>query len=96
MTIPQRRSYFIGLLTFEGLNNLAALYISSLLSKSNTIHTYSTRLSSTDGLTITFPKLTLFKQSFEYTAPLLWNSLPSNIRKYNNLKQFKLQYRNTL
>ena len=76
MSIPQSKLYFTGVLTFKGQTNLAPQYICDLLSKSNSIHTYSTRLSSSGGLNIPLPRLTLFIQSFEYSAPVLWNSLP--------------------
>ena len=92
MSIPLRKLYFTGVLTFKGQNNLAHQYISDLLSKSYSIHTYSTRLSSSSGLNILHQRLTLFKQSFEYLTPVLWNSLPQNLQRCTGLPNFKLNY----
>ena len=93
MSIPQRKLYFTGVLTFQGQTNLAPQYLCNLLSKSNSIHTYSTRLSSSGGLNVPHPRLTLYKQSFEYSAPVLWNSLPQNLQRCTSLPTFKLNYR---
>ena len=92
MSIPQRKLYFTGVLTFKGQTNLAPQYLCNLLSKSNSIHTYSTRLSSSGGLNVPHPRSTLFKQSFEYSAPVLWNSLPQNLQRCTSLPTFKLNY----
>ena len=35
----------------------------------------------------------LFKQSFEYRAPALWNSLPSHLRNAPNFNDFKRLYK---
>ena len=77
LTIIQRRDYFIALLVFKGLNKLAPPYIQELLILNSSIHNQQTRLSTQIGLHIPIPKISFFKLSFAYSAPKVWNSLPS-------------------
>ena len=53
------------------------------------IHTYQTR--NQHSLYIPRPNLTLFKHSFMYSGPKLWNSIPKEIKESKSLSSFKIK-----
>ena len=44
-------------------------------------------------LNVPFPRKELFKESFLYSAPVIWNSLPVNIRSAYSVAVFKRLYK---
>ena len=89
MNIKQRLTYFQGLLMFKCLNNMAPSYLSDSLTYLSHHQSYTTRNVIKNHLTIPHPHLSIFKQSFKYSGPTLWNSLPLNITEVNSLTHFK-------
>ena len=85
MNIKQRLTYFQGLLMFKCLNNMAPSYLSDSLTYLSHHQSYTTRNVIKNHLTIPRPHLSIFKQSFKYSGPTLWNSLPLNITEVNSL-----------
>ena len=75
MNIKQRIDYFTSLLTFKALNGLTPTYISDTLH----IRESSYNVRNANGFNFVVPRsnLELFKQSFLYNAPQLWNNLRS-------------------
>ena len=89
MNIEQRLFYFTAILMFKCLNNLAPEYLSNLLKYTHELHPHNTRHASNWNLNIPKPKTSTFMNSFSYQGPLIWNTLPTNIRDSNNIQTFK-------
>ena len=89
MNIKQRFSYFLGILVYKCLNNLAPEYLSSLLTYVSDTQPYPTRTAINKYLALPKPKLSLMKQSFQYSGPSLWNTLPLHISQSDSIISFK-------
>ena len=74
---------------FKCLNNIAPSYLSDSLTYLSHHQSYTTRNVIKNHLAIPHPHLSIFKQSFKYSGPTLWNSLPLNITEVNSLTHFK-------
>ena len=86
----QPENYFkINLITFKCLNNQAPSYLKQLL----TLYRPNRALrSSSDKLklvTVPYNLKTYGYRSYSVHAPILWNSLPFNIRSAENITSFK-------
>jgi hypothetical protein len=89
LPIKFRVEFKIGLLVYKALNGMAPQYITDLLSfkPEGNYH-----LRSDDYSLLKIPKTnskTLGDRSFKHAAPLIWNSLPLNIRWCETVNCFK-------
>ena len=87
LSVRQRITYKILLLTYKALNGMAPKYIADLLQP----YTPTRQLRSSKNLLVT-PKSNLkfySDRSFQVAAPRLWNSLTDDIRSIQNLDVFK-------
>ena len=89
MNIKQRQQYFILILMFKCMNGLAPTTLNDNLNFVNDSHSYVTRASVQNDLTLPKPNCEIFCQSFMYLGPLMWNSLPCHIRNISDIIQFK-------
>ena len=89
MNINQRFSYFLAILVYKCLNNLAPDYLSATLHYVSETQLYSTRSASNKHLTLPKPHLSIMKHSFQYSGPQLWNTLPTSIINCSSLQSFK-------
>lgn len=88
--VRQRRDYFNSVQVYRCNNDSYPNYMSDLLNPVNVINTRATRNSEDDHtLYIPKPRVNLFRQSFQYTGPSLYNSLPNNIKHTDSLPMFK-------
>ena len=88
MNINQRFTYFLGILVYKCLNNLAPDSLSSNLKYVSDSLPYSTRTAINKYLR-TKPDLSIMKHSFQYSGPFLWNTLPTNVTQSTTLTSFK-------
>ena len=79
--IIQRRDYFIGIQVFRCLNDLYPPYISDMLQYANEYNDYMTRSTQNDSRYVPKARINVFKQSFQYTAPSMYNALPNVIKE---------------
>ena len=86
MNINQRYQYFTLLLMYKCLNNQAPSYLSSQFNYVSS----STHNATNKNLLLPRPNTELFKRSFSYAGPKLWNDLPREIRLSSSLQQFKI------
>jgi hypothetical protein len=95
MTIEDRRDYFMNLLTFKCLNNTAPSYLSDLIHTNNDfhMHTRETRNSFANYLYVPIPQKHIYKTSFQYQSPLLYNKLSSEVISAPSVSSFKKQYK---
>ena len=94
LPIKKRIEYKILLLTFKCVYNLAPAYMTELLhNRTNK----GTRAHKKNLLVVPkFKKLTFGGQSFSFTAPFLWNQLPSHLRHASSLEILKKKFKDTL
>ena len=87
MDINQRITYFTSLLTYKALHGKAPKYVSEKINLRNS--TYNTRDTTKLNLTIPKPNLEIFKKSFTYCAPSLFNKLPHDVTGASSVDMFK-------
>jgi hypothetical protein len=93
MSFTQRRDYFMGVLTFKCLNGHLPDYLGDHLMYVSQRHSFNTRSSQSKDLYQPKANCELFKQSFEYRAPAIWNKIPLIIRQSVSIEDFKVNYR---
>ncbi len=91
-TVDERRDYFAAVLMYRCLNGEAPFYIANHFTRVS--HNYFTRRSQYDAI-IPKPNLDVFKRSFLYQGPVLWNNLTQDIKSCNSLACFKRMYKRT-
>ena len=70
---------------------MAPTYISDCITICNEVAIRDTRNStSTNLVTLPYFSVDIFKNSFAYRGPFIWNALPNNIRKCVTLFCFKI------
>ena len=76
-------------MVYNSLNGLATNYLSSKsIQRSDIITSYNLR-DSKNKLAVPLPRANYYKNSFSYSGAVLWNSLPSSIRKAKSLAIFR-------
>ena len=89
LPVSHRIKFKILLVTFKCLRTDTPQYLAELLSVYNPTRTLRSKA---DGILLSVPKSrlkSLGDRSFAYSAPTLWNSLPSEIRSANSVANFK-------
>ena len=77
-------------LLYNCLNGDGPTYLPDKLIPLMNKHNYRTRSAANGHLAIPKPRTNSKTRSFEYWAPLLWNSLPLGIGEKTNLISFKM------
>ena len=88
LSVSYRIEFKIALLTYKCLNGLAPQYLADLLVPYNSPR----QLRSSNKSMLKVPKTktkTFGSKAFTYAAPTVWNSLPQNVKKCNNVESFK-------
>ena len=75
-------------IVYKSLNGLAPNYLSSKLIQRSDITSYNLH-DSENKLAVPLPRTNYYKNSFIYSGAILWNSLPSSIRKAKSLAIFR-------
>jgi len=86
LPVIQRIQFKIAVLTFKSLQSGKPSYLSDLLVKYEP--TRSLRSSSSGFLTVPDIRSAFGRRSFSFTAPSIWNSLPSDLRLCSSLSTF--------
>ena len=89
LPIKYRIKFKVLFIVYKALHNMAPQYIKDMLVQ-RTNERYSLR----SGMEVTlivprFKCVTLGRRAFAVNAPILWNSLPRDLRSINNLESFK-------
>ena len=87
LTIFQLNSYFMAILLFKHKLNLLHSSLSSMFAVNSSIHPYNTRNRNNYHLWPANKNYLLF--SFRHRAPLIWNTLPHEIKSIVFLNTFK-------
>ena len=96
MNLKTRRDYFAGILVFKTIQGRELNYLSSELTYTNQYLNYSTRAASNNIFLLSKPNCEIYKTSFRYYAVNLWNSLPDNVKLFENIAEFKHTYKQYL
>ena len=88
LTVSQRVDYNILLLVFKCIHNMAPSNLQRLFENTSRKHNYLLRKSDI-SLELPKPRTEAMKRSFQYRGALLWNMLPTNICKIDDLQTFK-------
>lgn len=86
--LSQQREMQTATFVYKSLNGLTPKYLSSKFVERCDITSYSLR-DDTNKLAIPLPRTNYLKNSFGYRGAVLWNSLPSNVRKARSLNEFR-------
>ena len=90
MNVIERRDYFGALIVFKCIRGMAPTYISDCITICNEVAIRDPRnLTLINLVTLPYATLDIFKNSFAYRGPFIWNALPDNIRKCVTLSGFK-------
>ena len=92
LNIKQRRDYFVGLPVFKSLNNLLPDYVTDKFTMTSEIAFRSTRSTSDNKLFLPKANKAIYTSSLEHSGPLVWNQLPSSIRKSDSMYLFKKNF----
>ena len=91
--LSSRRRKQKAIMMFKSLNGLAPVYLQDLFSERNTDYNLHDAFRK---LNLPKPRTDYLKRSFGYSGPLLWNSLPENIRAIRSIGQFKKEINRAL
>ena len=80
MDLKENRDYFMSIVVFKCVNGIAPFYLCDVLTPAASMRTRASR-STPDNLLYVPYVCDLFKQSFEYRAQALCNSLTSYLKK---------------
>ena len=89
LNIRQRRDYFVGLLVFKSPNNLLPDYIIDKYTMTSEIACRSTRFTSNNKQFLSKANKAIYTSALEHSGSLVWNQLPSSIRKLDSMYSFK-------
>ena len=89
---PERVKFHKALLMYKCMNNIAPVYLSNLFHKNRDILKYHLRSCDTNLLHIPKAKTEIFKHSFSYSGPKIWNSLDVQKRNAVSVDNFKKLY----
>ena len=74
---------------YKVANGLIPRYIIDLFqSRADSLPNTSLRSVSNQNFTIPKPKCSLYKESLSYSGPVIWNSIPTEIKKSSTIKAF--------
>ena len=92
-TIEQRRDYFTATLMHRCINGEAPVRLTNELVMTADAHNFHTRAAINGNVKVPKPHTELFRNSFKYRGPMLWNSLPPELKNISNIDVFKNVYK---
>ena len=89
LPMEQRIIFKINFITFKCLNNLAPSYLKERLALYRSNRIFRSSSVKLKLVTVLYNLKTYGYRSYSFYAPILWNSLPFNIRSANSICSFK-------
>ena len=86
--LDTQRKFEKAVMVYKSLNGLAPDYLRPMFIDRSSVTNYSLR-DAEGKLAVPKPRTNYLKNSFSYNGAVLWNSLPTELRKTNNLSEFK-------
>ena len=93
MDIATHHTYFTGILMYKFVNGLLPPNLMNEFRFVRDIHTYPTRSSCNNNIVLPLVKTEFFKRALSYTGPVLWNSLPPDLRNSASANMFKKSFK---
>ena len=81
---------------YKSINGLTPLHLTDSLVRACDVHDRNTRLSNFKGVHVPRHKSNILKRSSIYNGSVIWNNLQSEIKRAENLNQFKYKYKTTI
>ena len=81
---------------YKSINGLTPLHLTDTLVRACDVHDRNTRLSNSKDVHVPPHKSYILKGSVIYNGSVIWNNLPSEIKRTENLNQFKYKYKTTI
>ena len=78
---------------YKSKNELAPEYLSNFIVSANNKESYDTRFLSSHNFLVPKPNTELYKSSFSFSGPKVWNSLPNEIKTSKTVFEFKNSYK---
>ena len=85
--LSSQREIQKAIMVFKSLNGLTPEYLSELFVNRSDVTEYLLR-DSVNKLAVPLPRTNFLKNSFSYSGAVLWNSLPSDLRRAESLSDF--------
>ena len=95
-TMTERREFLTSVLMFKCIYGLAPNYLSDSLVYTHEVHSRLTRSTENNNLYIPKCNIEIFKRSFQYQGPTIWNDIPIDIKQSATVHQFKVQLKQWL
>ena len=95
-TVQGRCNHFTALLMYKLINGLTPLHSTDALVRACDGHDRNARLSNSKDVHVPPHKSKILKRLFTYNGSVIWNDLPSEIKRAGNLNQFKYEYKTTI
>ena len=89
INVSQRRDYFMIMLMFKSIHGLVPNYLCDEITMQRDIAERTTKSTIDNNVHVPHITLECFKNAFCYRGPVLWNTLPENIKKCESLNGFK-------
>ena len=89
MSVKHRFDYNKSVMTYKALHNLTPSYISDLLTLKAQINNRTLRSFDDDSLAQPKVRTAFYTGSFTFSAPKVWNSLPTAVKLAPSLNAFK-------
>ena len=80
------------MLMYKSLHNLAPTFLGNIFTYTHNVHNLDLRSASNQTLYVPKPNLEIYRKSFSYSGPKIWNTLPELVRNAPSLESFKQRY----
>ena len=94
MNVIQRRDYFMGIMMYKCIHDLAPTYLSDRIDYVRDHNVVNTRNAASDMFYVPRPRVEQFRQSFQYVGPALYNVIPKYVTTSSSLFEFKNKLKN--
>ena len=88
-SVSQRRDYFNAINVYRCLNGSFPAYMSDMLSYTRDINSCVTRHTTNNNLYVPSPRVDIYRQSFQYPGPLVYNNIPQDVNKRAVIVKFQ-------
>ena len=96
MTVEQRIKYHKYVLAYKCIKKDAPSYLVNKFNYVSDSNPYALRNVVQGKLALPKPKIELYKKSFTYSGPCLWNELPTSLRNAQSVNTFKYKIKEYL
>ena len=89
MCVTQRRDYFMSILMYKSIHGMAPGYLCNEITLHSEIAERTTRSVNDNNVFVQYAHIESFNNYFTHRGPIMWNSLPDDIKTCGTLHSFK-------